>query len=48
MENAPKKIEVQNMFKTKPISFNAMITPKPSKTNNVLANVIDVVTIRNQ
>jgi hypothetical protein len=25
----PKKIEVQNMFKTKHVSYNAMTTPKP-------------------
>ncbi len=43
----PKKIEVQNMFKIKPISSNAMITPKPPKTKNVLVNVVVIVTIDN-
>jgi hypothetical protein len=32
------------MFKTKHFNFNAMITPKPNKTNNVPINVIVVVT----
>jgi hypothetical protein len=36
----PKKIEVQNMFKTKPTNFNATITLKPPKINNVLVNVV--------
>jgi hypothetical protein len=44
----PRKIEVHNMFKTKPISSNATTTPKPPKTDNVLVNVVVVVTIRNQ
>jgi hypothetical protein len=36
------------MFKIKPMSFNAMITPKPPKTKNVLVNVVVIVTIHNQ
>jgi hypothetical protein len=36
------------MFKTKFVSYNTTITLKPPKTNNVLVNVIDVITIRNQ
>jgi hypothetical protein len=35
------------MFRTKPISYNATITSKPPKTNNMPINVI-VVTTRNQ
>jgi hypothetical protein len=31
----PKKIEVQNMFRTKHVSSNATTTPKPPKINNV-------------
>jgi len=44
----PKKIEVQNMFKIKPISSNATIAPKPPKTNNVLINVVADITTRSQ
>jgi hypothetical protein len=44
----PIKIEGQNMFKTKPISSNATIKPKPPKTNNVPINVIVIVAIRSQ
>ncbi len=44
----PKKIEVQNMFKTKSIGYNVTITPKLPKMNNVLINVVDVITIHNQ
>ncbi len=44
----PKKIEIQNMFRTKPINSNATITHKPSKTNNVPINIIVVVTTRRQ
>jgi hypothetical protein len=44
----PRKIEVQNMFRTKFVSSNAMTTPKPLKTNNVLINVIVVVTSHSQ
>jgi len=36
----PIKIEVQNMFKIKPISSNATTEPKPPKTNNVLVNML--------
>ncbi len=36
------------MFKTKPISSNVMTTPKPPKIDNVLVNVVAVVTTRNQ
>jgi len=32
------------MFRTKLVSSNAMITPKPPKTNNVLINVVVVIT----
>jgi hypothetical protein len=35
------------MFKTKPISSNVMTTPKPPKIDNVLVNVVAVVTTRN-
>jgi hypothetical protein len=44
----PRKIEVQNMFRSKHVNSNATITPKPPKTNNVLVNVIVVVTTRSQ
>jgi hypothetical protein len=44
----PRKIKVQNMFITKLISFNATTTPKPSKTNNVPINVVNVITTCNQ
>ncbi len=43
-----KKIEVQNMFKIKPISYNAMTTPKPSKTKNVPIYVITTLTTCSQ
>jgi hypothetical protein len=33
------------MFKTKPISFNAIITYKLFKTDNVPVNVVVVITI---
>jgi hypothetical protein len=32
------------MFRTKPVCSNAMITPKLPKTNNVLINVVIVIT----
>ncbi len=44
----PRKSEVQNMFRTKLISYNAMITLKPPKIDNVPVNVVGVVTISNQ
>jgi hypothetical protein len=43
----PKKIEVQNMFKTKLVGSNVTTTPKPPKTDNVLINVVVVVTTYN-
>jgi hypothetical protein len=36
------------MFETKPVNSNAMIAPKPPKTNNVLVNVVVVLTTRSQ
>jgi hypothetical protein len=45
---SPRQIEVQNMFKTKPVSSNATTTPKPPKTNNVLVNVVVAITPHNQ
>ncbi len=36
------------MFKTKLVSFNAMIAPKPPKIDNVPINVVAVVTTRHQ
>jgi hypothetical protein len=36
------------MFKIRPISSNAMTTPKSFKTNNVPVNVVNDVTTRNQ
>jgi hypothetical protein len=36
------------MFKIKPVSSNAMTTPKSPKTNNVPINVVVVVTTHNQ
>jgi len=44
----PRKIKVQNMFRIKPISFNATTTFKPPKSDNVLVNVIVVITTHNQ
>ncbi len=44
----PRKIEVQNMFKIKPVNFTATTTFKPPKINNVLVNVVAIVTIHNQ
>jgi hypothetical protein len=44
----PKKIEVQNMFRIKPINFNAAIVFKPPKTDNMPVNVVVVVTTHNQ
>jgi len=32
------------MFKTKLVNFNTIITPKPPKPNNVLVNVVVVIT----
>ncbi len=40
----PKRIEVQNMFRTKLVSFNVTTTPKQPKTNNVPINVVAIVT----
>ncbi len=37
-----------HMFKTKLVSSNAIITPKPPKLNNVPVNVVVDVTTRNQ
>jgi hypothetical protein len=42
-KECPKKIEVQNMFR-----INAMTTPISPKTNNVLDNVVGVITTHNQ
>ncbi len=36
------------MFRTKHVSSNATTTPKPPKTNNVLVNVIAIVTTHSQ
>ncbi len=44
----PKKIEAHNMFKIKHVKSNATLAPKPPKTNNVLVNVVDDVTIHSQ
>jgi hypothetical protein len=44
----PRKIEVQNMFRIKPISFNATTTFKPPLIDNVLVNVVVVVTTCSQ
>jgi hypothetical protein len=44
----PKKIEVQNMLKTKHVNYNVTKTPKPLKTNNVPVNVVGVVTTHSQ
>jgi hypothetical protein len=44
LENVPKRL----WFKTKPISYNVMTTPKPLKTDNVPINVITIVTTHNQ
>jgi hypothetical protein len=40
----PKKIEVHNMFRVKPVSSNATMAPKSSKTDNVPVNVVAIVT----
>ncbi len=40
----PKKIKIRNMFKTKLVGSNVTTTPKPLKTDNVLVNVVVVVT----
>jgi hypothetical protein len=42
-KECPQKIEVQNMFR-----INAMTTPNLLKTNNVLVNVLGVITTHNQ
>jgi hypothetical protein len=39
-----KKIEVQNMFKTKNVNSNVITTLKPLKIDNVPINVVIVVT----
>jgi len=36
------------MCRTKHVSFNVITTPKPFKPNNVLVNVLVVVTTRSQ
>jgi hypothetical protein len=36
------------MFKIKHVKSNATLAPKPPKTNNVLVNVVDDVTIHSQ
>jgi hypothetical protein len=36
------------MFKIKPVNFTATTTFKPPKINNVLVNVVAIVTIHNQ
>jgi hypothetical protein len=41
-----KKIEVQNMFKTKHVNSNVITTPKPPNIDNVPINVVVVVTTR--
>jgi hypothetical protein len=47
-EECPRKIEIQNMFRTTPFSSNAMITFKLPTIDNVSINVVDVVTTHNQ
>jgi hypothetical protein len=42
------KIEVQNMFRTKTINYNATTTPKLAKPYNVLVNVVVVITTCSQ
>jgi uncharacterized protein involved in tolerance to divalent cations len=43
------KIEVQNMFKTKTINYNATTTPKSPKPYNVPINVVvDITTCSQQ
>jgi hypothetical protein len=44
----PMKIEVQNMFRTKTINYNATTTPKLPKPYNVLVNVVVVITTCSQ
>jgi hypothetical protein len=36
------------MFITKRVSFNAITTPKLPKTDNVLVNVVVIITIHSQ
>jgi hypothetical protein len=36
------------MFKIKLVNYNATIALNPSKTNNVLVNVVGFITTRNQ
>jgi hypothetical protein len=43
-EECPKKIEVQNMFRIKHISSNATTTHKSFKIDNVLVDVVAVIT----
>jgi hypothetical protein len=43
----PRKIEVHNMFRTKPISCNATTSFKLLKIDNVLVNVVNAVTTCN-
>jgi hypothetical protein len=42
-----KKIKVKKMFQIKPTTITTIVT-KPSKLNNVLVNVVDVVMTRGQ
>ncbi len=43
-----RKNEVQNMFRTKLVNFNATTASKLPKTNNMLVNVVVVITTCNQ
>jgi hypothetical protein len=44
----PRKIEVHNMFRIKLVSSNATIASKPPKIDNVLVNVVFIITTCSQ
>ncbi len=44
----PRKFEVHNLFKTKHVSSNVTTTLKSPNINNVLVNVVVVITTHNQ
>jgi hypothetical protein len=47
-KECPRKIEVQNMFRTKLVSYNIITSLKSPKLDNVLVNVVVVVTTYSQ
>jgi hypothetical protein len=44
----PKKIEMQNTFRTKLVNSNVATRPKPPKLDNVLVNAVTTITTHGQ